>query len=291
MDSTSNLQPVGIDKKQVTWVAITMIGVLLIALILPLVLILQDSGPDDDGSKTKAVKIVKKAPDKAGKTGEGSDQKAVEQTIGPKRNEPDLRTLKTPGIPADSNSSFGLNFSPVGETETVEVKQVIDGDSLILEDGRKLRLLGIQAPAGTSIEAKTSTAQLKKRVEGKSVVLSFDEKKIDRYKRVLAYVFCDGVFVNGWMAGNGYAYSSEWKPNTRHSELLKTLQETARSKKRGFWAIEKEASEYYLTYQRSRYFHRPGCKRVAKAKSTPDKLRDRDSAFEAALIPCNDCRP
>ncbi|MDF1665789.1 MAG: thermonuclease family protein [Planctomycetota bacterium] len=286
MNSTPNLQPVGIDKKQVTWVAITMIGVLLIALILPLAFIIQDSGDVEVKSK-KSLKIAQKEPVKDAKTGDEPIGKV--ETLKVKR--PNFKAPKTPSLPGDSNDTFGLSFDPVGETETVEVKKVIDGDTLLLGDGRKLRLLGIQAPGGSSVEAKSATAQLKRRVEGKSVTLSFDEKKSDRYKRVLAYVFYDGVFINGWMVGNGYGYHSEWKPNTRHTELLVTLQGTARAKKRGFWALEKDVEDHYLSYQRSRYFHRPKCKRVAKAKSTPDKLRNRDEAFEKSLIPCNDCNP
>lgn len=287
MDSSPNLQPVGMGKKQVTWVAITMLGVLVIALIFPLVLIVTDDDSADN-QKKKVVEIKEKAPEKdrpeKAKTPQRDTEKAPKGS-GP--SSPEKKTLS----PRISNDSFGLSFDPKGETESVTVKEVVDGDSLILGDGRKLRLIGIQAPGSSSIEGKTATAQLQKRVEGKTVVISFDEKKQDRYKRVLAYVFCDGIFINGWMLGNGLAYESEWKPNTRHSELMQTLQETARAKKRGFWAMEREAAPYYVSYTRSRYFHRPECKRVAKAKSTPDKLRDRDDALNKRLIPCRDCRP
>lgn len=288
MDSSPNLQPVGMGKKQVTWVAITMLGVLVIALIFPLVLIVTDDDNSADDQKKKVVEIKEKAPEKA------RPEKTTQLKGGSKKanKASDPSSLKkTSQSPRLSNDSFGLSFDPEGETESVTVKEVLDGDSLILSDGRKVRLIGIQAPGGSSVEAKTAKAQLQKRVEGKTVVIAFDEKKQDRYKRVLAYVFCDGVFMNGWMVGNGLAYESEWKPNTRHSELFQTLQETARAKKRGFWAIEREAAAYYVSFTRSRYFHRPECKRVAKAKSTPDKLRDRDDALNKRFIPCRDCRP
>lgn len=284
MNSTPKIQPAGVDKKQVTWVAITMIGVLLIALILPLAMLALDNSDDvAPSTQQKHVAITKKNPAAA-------DPDDLEDQETPQTSKPIVKAPK-PAISKASNDTFGLNFDPVGETESVEVKKVIDGDTLLLGDGRKLRLIGIQAPGGSSDEAKHSAAQLRTRIEGQSVLLSFDKKKADRYKRVLAYVFHDGVFINGWMVSNGNAYGSEWKPNTRHSELLTTLQGTAKAKKRGFWAIEREAAEHYLSYQRSRYFHRPGCKRVAKAKSTPDKLRNRDEAFEKSLIPCNDCHP
>ena len=288
MDSSPNLQPVGMGKKQVTWVAITMLGVLVIALIFPLVLIVTDDDNSADNQKKKVVEIKEKAPKKDRPEKTTTPNRDTEKT--PKSSGPSSPEKKSQS-PRISNDSFGLSFDPKGETESVTVKEVVDGDSLILGDGRKLRFIGIQAPGGSSIEAKTATAQLQKRVEGKTVVIAFDEKKQDRYKRVLAYVFCDGIFINGWMVGNGLAYESEWKPNTRHTELLQTLQETARSKKRGFWAMEREAAPYYVSFTRSRYFHRPECKRVAKAKSTPDKLRDRDDALNKRLIPCRDCRP
>jgi micrococcal nuclease len=313
MNSTAKLQSVGgMDKKQVTWVAITMIGLLLIALILPLALIVQDSSstqpnsnerhtislngpknPLDTHKKTKdnpkpaTNKKVKPVTKSTPKT-KSPTPKAVEGLPSkPGNSEPSTELLSN----QNALDSFGLNIEPAGQTETVLVQKVLDGDSLKLADGRKVRLVGIQAPDGRGSLSRGATCKLKSKIEGKEVQLSFDEKAIDRYKRCLAYVFCDGVFINGWMVKNGFAYSNEWKPNSRHSKLLSSLQGQARVKKRGFWALNPPAANHYLILLRSRYFHRPDCKRIAKAKSSPTKIATRELAFDRFLIPCRDCKP
>jgi micrococcal nuclease len=298
------------DKKQVTWIAITLIGVLLIALMLPLTLLLQGSNRPSQAAVVvplnKNAKPVKESETSPRQVRNLASARSAHQNKGKiKRAAGDQRgslkntdreaanpvIVERPAKIRTASVSFGLNLDPVGEAEAVSVEKVLDGDLLRLSDGRKVRLIGIQAPSGQSGDAKEATYQLKKKLEGKDVLLSFDSKQRDRYKRVLGYVFLDGLFVNGWMVKNGYAYCSEWKPNIRHTELFKSLQLEARTQRRGFWVTTPAASAHYLTLKRSRYFHRPECKRLAKAKSTPVQVKSRDLALDKLLIPCRDCEP
>jgi len=100
-------------------------------------------------------------------------------------------------------------FSPgLDATGGITVERVIDGDTLQLSDGSKVRLIGIDTPEAsnnpktrrdskrTGQDIKTITtlgrrasAFTRSLVEGKEVRLEFDVQKRDKYGRLLAYVF------------------------------------------------------------------------------------------------------
>ncbi|MFQ5539639.1 MAG: thermonuclease family protein, partial [Candidatus Binatia bacterium] len=64
----------------------------------------------------------------------------------------------------------------------------------------------------------------------------FDVQQLDRYKRLLAYVYLeDGTFVNAWLVEHGYAQVMTISPNVKHQELFLKLQREAREGRRGLW--------------------------------------------------------
>ncbi len=73
-------------------------------------------------------------------------------------------------------------------------------------------------------------------VDGKTVRLEFDVQQLDRYKRLLAYVYLkDGTFVNAWLVEHGFAQVMTVPPNVKHQELFLRLQREARGAGRGLW--------------------------------------------------------
>ncbi|HJX31087.1 MAG TPA: thermonuclease family protein [Thermodesulfobacteriota bacterium] len=127
-----------------------------------------------------------------------------------------------------------------------EVAKVIDGDTIVLDGGEKVRYLGINAPEirvryGNQWipkaqicgeEAKTYNQKL---VEGKRVRLEYDQKKRDDYNRILAYVWDDGVLINGELLRNGLALVDVRSPNRKHQKMFFDFQEEARDFHRGIW--------------------------------------------------------
>ncbi len=90
--------------------------------------------------------------------------------------------------------------------------RVIDGDTIILENGERVRLLGVDAPEiahyGHAGEAGGEGARefLRKLVEGRVVNLEYDAERKDKFGRTLAYVFtADGRFVNLLLIEEGHA--------------------------------------------------------------------------------------
>lgn len=139
-------------------------------------------------------------------------------------------------------SVFVLVASPAWPAVT-RVKRVIDGDTILLANGEKVRYIGIDTPEINhstkgaepfGLEAKEANEQL---VEGKRVRLEFDVERRDRYGRLLAYVFLeDGTFVNGWLVEHGLARARAYPPNVRYQDLLERLEWQAQEKRLGLWA-------------------------------------------------------
>lgn len=122
------------------------------------------------------------------------------------------------------------------------VEHVPDGDGLELADGRRVRYLGIDAPemggAGQpadpwALEAKALNQRL---VLGRRVRLVRDVSDKDMYGRLLRYVFCDGVFVNGQMLLAGLARLMIIAPDTRYAALLARCQAAAQAARVGMWS-------------------------------------------------------
>ncbi len=127
------------------------------------------------------------------------------------------------------------------ERESALCKRVIDGDTFELEDGRKVRLIGIDTPEtkhpkkGLEFFGKEATEATKKLIEGKEVQLEYDVQKTDKYGRVLAYVYVGDIFLNAWLVENGYARVSTYPPNVKYQQKFLELERNARQENKGLW--------------------------------------------------------
>ena len=80
----------------------------------------------------------------------------------------------------------------------VRVRRVIDGDTVELDDGRRIRLLGTDAPelgyngASSEVGAESSREWLRQRIGGELVQLRYGPERLDRYARTLAWIFTSG---------------------------------------------------------------------------------------------------
>lgn len=129
------------------------------------------------------------------------------------------------------------------DSQVVRVVRVVDGDTLLIEGKRRVRLLGVDTPETKhpeippepfGAEASRFTTKL---VEGKNVRLEFDRERYDQYQRILAYVFVDDVFLNEELIRAGfstaqtqYPYRSDMKRRFLQAE------KEARQNGRGIWS-------------------------------------------------------
>ena len=230
-----------------------------------------------------------KAPEKRSKNVEDTAKKSKKAAPRPEKGE---KTPISSGLDKKSKpqrDSDAVRMTPEGETRTARVMGVIDGDTLRVFGGEKIRLIGINTPEKNEEFCPQATDLLKRLVEGKDVTLAFDVEKKDRYGRSLAFIYADGVFVNAEIVRQGLALFYEFKPNVHYSKLFLKLQREARAAKRGLWVkTHKPESEYYSS-RRSARFHRPDCRKRSRKSKT--RFSSRNAALDTGRSPCPDCRP
>jgi len=147
-----------------------------------------------------------------------------------------------------------------------QVKWVVDGDTVVLVEGQKVRYIGINAPELAHDDRSAEPyGESSKRfnallVNRKKVRLEFDKTRYDRYKRLLAYVFLkNATFVNAEILSNGYAYLLWHRPNLKYDGMLLQSQRSAMSAKRGIWQDWKENKNTVIGNKNSHRFHLPTC--------------------------------
>lgn len=120
------------------------------------------------------------------------------------------------------------------------VERVVDGDTVELEGGQRVRYLMVDTPESTGgkddcygQEAKTYNEQL---VLGQTVTLEYDEQCEDMYGRLLAYVSVQGQEVNTLLVERGYACVLHIPPNGEaRKDEFESLEVQARAAERGMW--------------------------------------------------------
>jgi len=125
--------------------------------------------------------------------------------------------------------------------EIYKVERAIDGDTLLLINGEKVRLIGVNTPETKHpqkpVEYFGKEAHLftKQMVDGKEARFEFERQKRDRYGRLLAYVYLlDGTFLNAEIIKQGYGFAYTRFPFKYMGEFRRYERE-ARENKRGLW--------------------------------------------------------
>ncbi|MDF1662246.1 MAG: thermonuclease family protein [Planctomycetota bacterium] len=289
--------PEEIDAPKKNWsLVLSVIAVVIAALALVLTITTRNNTPNDDkvaktensAQKTpKTGKAPKKKSDPApAKKSPVEDKSDRSKTPKEKKPEPKPESKKE-DAPKDSDDGL-LRMEPEGRTRSVKVIGIIDGDTLRLFGGEKVRLIGINTPEKNEPLCPEATDLLKKLLEDKDVTLAFDKEEKDRYGRSLAFVYAGGVFVNGEIIRQGLAYFYEFKPNVRYSKLFLKLQRQARAANRNLWAQKHDLDSEYFSSRKSARFHRANCKRgPRKSKVT---FPSRNAALDTGRSPCPDCK-
>ena len=133
--------------------------------------------------------------------------------------------------PADAT---GCAFEPQGEGR---VAAVIDARSFRLQDGREVRLAGIE-PVAVEKDQASRLSALASIVMGRDVTLRGEDDSPDRYGRQPAFVFLEGTetSVQGLLLTQGEALVSATVADKDCALSLLAAETAARDAKRGTWA-------------------------------------------------------
>ncbi len=128
---------------------------------------------------------------------------------------------------------------PCGPTRAL-VTRPVDGDTIEIEGGDKVRYLLVDTPEmPDACYAKEAADFNASQVGGREVTLTYDEAACrDRYGRLLAYVFVDGREVNRLLVEQGYAcvYALPPAGESREAEF-RAWQDQAVQARRGLWGV------------------------------------------------------
>lgn len=161
----------------------------------------------------------------------------------------------------------GVTAASSAPVQWIRVKWVVDGDTIVLSDGRHVRYIGLNAPEiehdqapaeAFGVEAQALNRQL---VFGQRIRMEFDHEKKDSYGRWLAYVLReDGLFINEVLVQEGLAHVLNRNPNVRKAQVLLEAQRGAMSAQKGMWRQLPQAGKgSFIGSRRSLRFHAPNC--------------------------------
>lgn len=132
--------------------------------------------------------------------------------------------------------------------ERVRVIHVFDGDTVKLQDGRRVRLIGINTPEmgrddrhtePFADEARTSLQALLDN-NNRTLLLQYGSDTHDHYGRLLAHAFLqNGDNVASVLLKRGLATALVVPPNTWAMDCYRRLEDAARIDRGGLWALEK----------------------------------------------------
>jgi len=122
-----------------------------------------------------------------------------------------------------------------------DVVQVYDGDTVRLQDGRRVRLIGIDTPEvgrnGTTDQpgARAAKRWLEEQVLGRSVYLLPGAEPSDRYGRVLAHLYRQDELISEQMLRQGLGFALAVGANTRLADCLFNAEALPRAQSLGVW--------------------------------------------------------
>lgn len=183
--------------------------------------------------------------------------------------------------------------------ESAVCTQVVDGDTIYLDNGKKVRFVGVNTPERGVEGYITSKNFVQKLCLNKEVGLDIDNsKRSDKYGRTLAVVIVDGKNVNEMLLKEGLAevmyippsefYPYHWAdsskpvPNSQNTYVNTQSDSDSSSSDTG----------NYIGNSNSGKFHEASCKWGQKtAEHNKVYFSSRNEATSQGYIPCKVCNP
>lgn len=129
--------------------------------------------------------------------------------------------------------------------QQAQVAYAHDGDTVRLEDGRPLRLIGIDTPelgrdgaADQPYAVAARDALRRLLVDDPTMKLRFDATRHDVHGRLLAHAFlADGTSISAWLLRHGYATLLVVPPDTWNVDCYAAAERQARAAHTGIWSL------------------------------------------------------
>ena len=125
--------------------------------------------------------------------------------------------------------------------ESPVVSRVVDGDTFVLSDGRRVRYIGINAPEKNKCFYREATKENEKLLLGHKIRLEKDSSNRDKYGRLLRDVYVENesgqeIFINDYMVRQGFAKVLSVPPDLKFEQEFNAAKQEAQFQERGFWS-------------------------------------------------------
>lgn len=130
-------------------------------------------------------------------------------------------------------------------SDNARVTWVYDGDTLLLTDNRKIRIIGIDTPETShhqqqaeayGAKAREALRELLKK-SNYEVTLHYGEEKRDKYSRTLAHIIlADGTNISSWLLRRGFARALAIPPNIKLADCYKEAEKFALQGSLNIWS-------------------------------------------------------
>ncbi|HLX65248.1 MAG TPA: thermonuclease family protein [Planctomycetota bacterium] len=208
-------------------------------------------------------------------------------------------------VPAQSPKTLHLDITDGG---IYRVRSVVDGDTIVLENGLHLRYNGMNAPETMrwykdySPMSKEATAKNIELVEGKRIRLKLGTDPIDMHGRVVANIFVvpddpnqPEIEVRELMVKQGFAKAMGLGVSKEEFATIKSWENEAKAAEVGIWGVKnevklREEAKLFCASSNSKIYHRSECN-IAKRISAAN-LHEYATAEEAEAVglkPCATC--
>lgn len=131
----------------------------------------------------------------------------------------------------------------VGQGVIRDVHRVVDGDTLLMEGGERLRLIGVDTPEtkkeNTPVEpwGPEATAFTEDFIDDGPVRLTYDDERKDQYGRTLAYVWVEEKLLNEALIRAGLARATlQYRFSGEMKHRFRQAQEAAKRERLGIWS-------------------------------------------------------
>lgn len=175
------------------------------------------------------------------------------------------------------------------------VSRVVDGDTMELKGGDRLRLLALDTPEKGEPYYNEATSLARRLTLSQQARIEFAKRRRDKYGRLLGYLYIDSLFINRTIIDSGYGYVYLFSDNELQSEpvrLMLQAQKSAIKRKVGLWSLPREPEVAYINKPGSFRLHRPSCRSLGDLK--PGRFQEfatREEGLMTGLSPCRNCKP
>jgi len=121
---------------------------------------------------------------------------------------------------------------------------VIDGDTVVLKDKRRIRLIGINTPELSHDDSPSEAGAVSARnalitMLGKSSFLNliYEKEHYDRHGRTLAHIYADNINIQNELLKTGLAMPLRIPPNLSFADCYSKSSQSAKDQRLGLWAL------------------------------------------------------